>query len=66
MTGRTTGKKGNIGDIIFLYKFLSQRNLIGWWLPIHTEDILPRSDETFRLAVTLQAPLHLERLLLPG
>lgn len=48
--------------MVFLDQPLSQSALVFLWLPIHTEDEFAWPDESFRSAMALQAPLHLQGL----
>jgi hypothetical protein len=51
--------------LVLLHKLSPKRDLIRRWLPIHVEDLLPRPNKLFRIAVTLQTPLHVESILAP-
>src|SRR5215210_578295 len=54
-------------DVVLLDELRLQglrRRRIGGWLPAEVEDLFPGTDELARIAVTRQAPLHLERRLL--
>ena len=46
-------------DLVLLHKFLPKDDLIRRRLPIHVEDLLSRPNKLLRIAVTLQAPLHI-------
>ena len=48
-----------------LDELFSQRFLVLWGLPGHIENLLARADEFFRLAMALQAPLHIQCLCFP-
>ena len=46
-------------DLVLLHEFLPVSDLIRGRLPIHVEDLLSRPNKLLRIAVTLQAPLHI-------
>src|SRR5206468_9032347 len=62
MTRRTAGE---LLDLILLDQPLSQLELIGRRLVIDAEYRRPRADVPLGIPMTLDAPFHLERLLLP-
>ena len=62
MTGRATRQLSNP---IFLDQLLAQGDLIDRGLVIHIEHVLARSHITLRGAVTLEAPIHIERIFPP-
>ncbi|SVD62973.1 uncharacterized protein METZ01_LOCUS415827, partial [marine metagenome] len=61
---RAVGELLNL-DAVVLYELGTQFLLITGRGPIHVEDVLPRPDVFFGIPVTLQAPLHVEGVLLP-
>ena len=69
MTGRTTGQNVCTLDVIGLHQVSSLGNLFLRMVlgaPVHIENLFPRSHKVFRITMTLQAPLHLQRRRLVG
>src|SRR5678815_4776353 len=62
MTCRTTRQ---LLDAILFDQLLTQGKLIGRRLVFHTEHVLARAYEPFRRAMTVEAPIHIERILAP-
>src|SRR5438309_5756114 len=52
-------------DAVFLHQFFTQRELISRRSIIHAEHVLARPHVSLRRAVTLQAPIHVERVFAP-
>ena len=52
-------------DVVFGDKTLADFLLIGWRLIVDAENRVTRPDEPFRIAMAVQAPLHLQRFFLP-
>src|SRR5438874_3994165 len=60
MTRRTAGQKLGAWDPIFRGQFLAQLRLVGRNFPVHIEDLVAWAQNGLRIAMTVQAPLHLE------
>jgi len=52
-------------DAIFFNELLTQGELISRRLVLHAEHILARAYESFRRAMTLETPVHIQRVLAP-
>src|SRR5215467_11368628 len=52
-------------DLVFGCEFAPLFDLVLRRMPLHVEHLVPRTDETLRIAVTFEAPLHLKRVHLP-
>jgi len=61
MTSRATGKLFYRPDLVLRHKFSTHLFLICRSSPIHVENLIPRPHVLFRVAVAIQAPLHVER-----
>ena len=61
MTGRATGELVYRPDFVLRHEFSTRLFLICRRLPIHVENLIFRPHVLFRMAVAIQAPLHVER-----
>ena len=61
MTGRAAGQLGYCPDFVLGHEFSAHLFLIRRRLPIHVENLILRPHVLFRMAVAIQAPLHVER-----
>jgi hypothetical protein len=52
-------------DVMLFEQVASLVELVGGGLPVEVEEFLLGADETFRFAVTIEAPFHEERVFLP-
>jgi hypothetical protein len=52
-------------DLVFLHQLFAKGELIRGRLPLHVENLVSWPDESLRIAVTLETPLHVERVLAP-
>src|ERR1039457_5794279 len=66
MASRTTGQCARVLNLVFLHQPASDLFLFAGRLVAHGRDELAWPHVLFGMAVTIQAPLHLERVLLPG
>lgn len=64
MTDAAIGKLRH-ADVILLHQLSAQRELVGW-LPSHVEHFRFGPNELRRVIVAIQAPFHVQRVLLPG
>src|SRR6185503_5267006 len=62
MAGRTARQ---FSDLVFLNQFRSQRALISRRLIRHVENFLARTHEAFRRTMTVETPIHVERVFPP-
>ena len=51
--------------MIFVHELAALSELIGARLPIHVENLFSRTDKSFGLLVTVEAPLHVEAVFFP-
>jgi hypothetical protein len=66
VTDVTVIQPGWWGNVVFLDQPLAKRFLIFFGLVPHFKDLILRADILFRVPVTIQAPLHVKRVCLPG
>lgn len=64
MTHAAIGELSGV-HVITRLEFASSRELVGGWKPVHVEHFLSRSEESLRLTMAIETPLHVECLLLP-
>ena len=65
VTSVTASQDGGALDVVFLHELPPLFNLIGRGGPSHVVDLITGSDETLRVAMAVEAPLHLQRRNLP-
>src|SRR4051794_6778950 len=65
MTHRTVSQLFRV-DVILLHQLFPFRLLIRWRLPSHVVNLASWPHEFLRRLMTLHAPLHMQRILLPG
>src|SRR5689334_25041660 len=66
MTSRTTRKRARVLDFVFVHELAADSLLVAGRLVPHGGDEFARSYVLLGVAVTVETPLHLERVLLPG
>src|SRR5438876_8019646 len=65
VSSMTCRAAGELLDLILLNEPLSELELIGRRFVVDAEHGRPRADVPLRIAMTVEAPFHLQRLLLP-
>jgi hypothetical protein len=66
MASGTTRKRARVLNLVLFYQFAADLFLVARRLITHGGDEFARPDILLGMAVAVQAPLHLERVLLPG
>ena len=61
MTGRATGELVDCSDFVLRHKLLADFFLIGGRLPLHVENLVFGTNVLGRIAMTIEAPLHIQR-----
>ena len=64
MTHAAIGELSGV-DVIAHFEVAPDRELIGWRKPVHVKNLLVGPKESFRLAMAIETPLHVERVFLP-
>ena len=64
MARRAAGQLTDARDVVFLHQPLAETGIVGRPLPGHVEDLVARPDVFRRVAMAVEAPLHLQRRLL--
>jgi hypothetical protein len=59
VTRVTASQDGGALDVVFLHELPPRFDLMGWGLPSHVVNLITGSNETLRVAMTVQTPLHL-------
>src|ERR1017187_2828750 len=66
VASRTASQRARVLNLVFGHQFAADLFLIARGLVTHGGDELSRSDEFFGVTVTVEAPLHLQRVHLRG
>src|SRR5262245_57450114 len=59
------GTARQCSDLVLLHQFFAQGDLVHRRLVLHVEHLFTGADVALRIAVTVQAPLHIKRILAP-
>lgn len=65
MASRAAGQLSRAADVVLFDQLSPERTLIAAGLPRHIENLLARAQIGFRIAVAIETPFHLQRLVLP-
>lgn len=60
MTRRAARQHCRTLDVVLLHELSTQHYLLSRWLPAHVENLFSRSQELLGLAMTTEAPFHLQ------